>query len=533
MVRFAWSQLRGRAGRTLAVLLGVLVSTTGFTVLTGATDTAQLLVRDTVDQNARGAYDILIRPAGSRSAAEQQGDRVRPNFLSDVYGGITPDEWARVRQLPGVEIAAPVAMLGFVAWETTLPLDLTAALDTTKTRQVILLRPTSHADRGLTAAADKPGWVYVTRRPIVWPTAPPGDRWDKWNGEYADGVRRDPTVTAQLCSEGLPAEAPYEIQEDGREVPICATGSHYVGQFDGDYQYRRIPHYVAQLRADGRFAVRDLDGYQSPVSTEDTPRASLRISVPIRIPLARGRDRPGTGGRADRPGPDGHRGPLPQRHRPAGRRADRGPEHAGLPLPGGPGPGAGDRGRPTVSGRTAHHRRGPPRRPGRGRAERRAAVGDRGPTRRPDRVHGQLRRRRLLCGQWWPDPGAVPPLRRPADRRHRYTPDGAGALRVSPRPPASRLEGWGAAYPAPLLADDVALRPMLPGINSLQLGVQAQSVYGQSVGVFDPSRVTGGGSNIAAPVELYRRPVATGADDRTSALLDGQELLPSTNPGAT
>ena len=65
--RFIWSRLGGRAGRSGALLAGVLVATTGFTVLTGATATGRLEVTGTVDANARAAYDILVRPKGVRA----------------------------------------------------------------------------------------------------------------------------------------------------------------------------------------------------------------------------------------------------------------------------------------------------------------------------------------------------------------------------------------------------------------------------------------------------------------------------------
>ncbi len=88
MIRFVWSQLRHRAGRAVALLLGVLAATSGFTVLTGATETSRLVVRHTVAENARGTYDILVRPTGGQGEYERQQGSVRPNFLADQSGGI-------------------------------------------------------------------------------------------------------------------------------------------------------------------------------------------------------------------------------------------------------------------------------------------------------------------------------------------------------------------------------------------------------------------------------------------------------------
>ena len=100
------AQLRHRAGRATALLLGVLLATTGFTVLTGGTATSQLIVRGEVEAHSRGAYDILVRPKGSRTALETQRGLVRANFLAGQYGGITASQWHQVAALSGVETAA-------------------------------------------------------------------------------------------------------------------------------------------------------------------------------------------------------------------------------------------------------------------------------------------------------------------------------------------------------------------------------------------------------------------------------------------
>jgi len=58
------------------------------------------------------AYDILVRPAGSRSAIEQEYGLLEPNHLTALPGGISFDEYEAIRDLPGVEVAAPIANLG-------------------------------------------------------------------------------------------------------------------------------------------------------------------------------------------------------------------------------------------------------------------------------------------------------------------------------------------------------------------------------------------------------------------------------------
>jgi putative ABC transport system permease protein len=58
--------MRFRLARTLALVAGVLVAATGFTVLTVASRTAQLRTVGEVSANYVPTYDILVRPRGAR-----------------------------------------------------------------------------------------------------------------------------------------------------------------------------------------------------------------------------------------------------------------------------------------------------------------------------------------------------------------------------------------------------------------------------------------------------------------------------------
>ena len=45
-------------------------------------------------QTARPAYEILMRPRGTRTELEERQGLVRGNRLSGQFGGITLDQWA-------------------------------------------------------------------------------------------------------------------------------------------------------------------------------------------------------------------------------------------------------------------------------------------------------------------------------------------------------------------------------------------------------------------------------------------------------
>ena len=73
MLRLAVAQLRFRPGRSV-VLLVVLMATVACFALVGASARIeQVTVHGTLEADSRAAYDLLVRPAGSVSAAEQRG----------------------------------------------------------------------------------------------------------------------------------------------------------------------------------------------------------------------------------------------------------------------------------------------------------------------------------------------------------------------------------------------------------------------------------------------------------------------------
>ena len=70
MGRFAWSHVRFGLARSLALLAGLLVAATAFTVLTGTTRTTQLQTVGTVSSHFVPSYDILVRPKDTVSKVE-------------------------------------------------------------------------------------------------------------------------------------------------------------------------------------------------------------------------------------------------------------------------------------------------------------------------------------------------------------------------------------------------------------------------------------------------------------------------------
>ncbi len=162
MGRLAWSQVRFRPARALALIAGVLVAAAAFTVLTAASRTAQARTTGAVSANFQPAYDILVRPKGARTAVESKTGTVQPDFLSGIYGGITMAQWHQIEQIPGVQVAAPIAMVGYAQLQADIFEPVPAAALAGSGRQLYRATTTWVSDNGASRVTQPPGYLYVT-----------------------------------------------------------------------------------------------------------------------------------------------------------------------------------------------------------------------------------------------------------------------------------------------------------------------------------------------------------------------------------
>jgi putative ABC transport system permease protein len=162
MGRLAWSQLRFRSVRLIALLAGMLLATTAFTVLTAASRTAQLRTTGTVSAHFVPAYDILVRPKGARTGLETRTGTVQPNFLSGINGGITVAQYHQIATIPGVSVAAPIAMVGYTLMKIEIPVLLPASDNTGPGRELFRYSTTWVSDGGSTRIRQPPSYLYLT-----------------------------------------------------------------------------------------------------------------------------------------------------------------------------------------------------------------------------------------------------------------------------------------------------------------------------------------------------------------------------------
>ncbi|MEV4710325.1 FtsX-like permease family protein [Micromonospora sp. NPDC049374] len=506
MLNVIWRQLRGRAGRSVALLIGVLVATTGFVVLTGTTTASRLQVIGTVEQHTRAAYDILVRPERARTPLEAERRLVRPNYLSGLFGGITEEQYDQVKALAGVEVAAPIAMLGHTTSVVQTQFDLTDAVDRSLDRQVIRVDPTYVAERGLSAAAAQPRYVYVTKRPLIFPVL--GDTFDFTALPYSDGR----SYNVERCG-----PVPLEVLPAGRTEPVCDPSWYPDGEFATISERQAWSVDAARLLPDGRF---ESGSAWVPHRSSDRLVMALPLTVPYLLaavdPEAEEQLVGLTGALVDgRPlnaddtvsmSPNGSARlfPVLATSHPYVDGAIRASYHrlASPPRVTGMSPEQIERVLSEVPAVTA------------GSSEQDLAAGHR----------AQLAEGlgETCCF------GQLQVVVQPGQTKYDQLPDGT----LRPRTFAPNLDAYGGKeeynyVPLPWLSDDVAYRPL----TSLSLSHGSGPVrQWQAVGVFDPGKLAGFSDLSRVPLETYEPPLAEGADESSREALGHQPLLPSGNP---
>uniref|UniRef100_UPI0029C76AC5 FtsX-like permease family protein n=1 Tax=Micromonospora sp. RTP1Z1 TaxID=2994043 RepID=UPI0029C76AC5 len=518
MVGFIWRQLRGRAGRSVALLVGALVATTGFIVLTGTTTASRLEVIGAVERDSAAAYDVLVRPKDSRTAQEAARGLVQPNYLSGLFGGITMSQYRQVAAIAGVRVAAPIAMLGYSTRTVPVEVDVTAAVDRDAERQVIRVDPTFTAERGLSRATARPHYVYLTRNEVAYPDFGPEP--DSAPVRHSNGR----SYPAGQCEGNV--GVPLEILPDGRAEPICGPPEVGGGVGTTRSDLEESGFLTVRLLPDGRFE--EMEVVRGEQGSERRTKTVDRLVVPISwyVPFLLAAVDPPTEERLV-----GLSGAVV-----AGRtlRTDDLP----VDLPGiqntqYP---ALVTNRPYVDGSVSvsYSRLRPERVAGLSAAAvaRALATADRTAA-GSGRLDVETAHRAQISAEVQGGDdccyGALWPLVQAGQPGYDPLPDGVLRARtVDPNPGAYAL-GNESGTPVPWLSADVSFRPL----RQLEIRDTPATRYPgwRPVGIFDPERLTRFADLSRVPLETYEPPTAQGADAGSRAALGGRPLLPSGNPG--
>lgn len=167
MWRMVLAQVLRRRGRSLAVVAAIVVAAVSFSLLSGSVATSQLQVQGTVEANFRTAYDILVRPARSQTGLERSDQLVQENYLSGIFGGITLEQYEQIKAMDDVEVAAPVAMVGYVLPQLFLDQLITEQVSKAQ-RQLFRVTRSWVSERELSSYPEADKYLYVTADPTTY-----------------------------------------------------------------------------------------------------------------------------------------------------------------------------------------------------------------------------------------------------------------------------------------------------------------------------------------------------------------------------
>lgn len=112
-------RLRRQPLRVASLIVAVALSLAAATI----SDAARVHLTTGIDANWRGAYDILVRPRGQRLDLEKTLGLVEPNFLGFTGSGVISEaQLDAIRKISGVELAAPVSVVGYLSYTQSAPI---------------------------------------------------------------------------------------------------------------------------------------------------------------------------------------------------------------------------------------------------------------------------------------------------------------------------------------------------------------------------------------------------------------------------
>ena len=164
MLRVAARQVLARR-LGYALTLGALAcAALGAVAIASVSERSRSELQGGVARAWRSPFDLLVRPAAGATPLERRRGLVRPNYLSGLVGGITDAQLRQIRRVAGVEVAAPLAVIGFAEWPGEIGVPERPLLGRGP-YAVLRLRATARGDAGLSRYPRlvRPDYVAVAR----------------------------------------------------------------------------------------------------------------------------------------------------------------------------------------------------------------------------------------------------------------------------------------------------------------------------------------------------------------------------------
>ena len=111
MWRYVLLQLRRQPGKSALASSGFLLAACALILLSATTQTTVVRANQIISQNWRPTYDLVVLPPQAKIPADP---RVPSDLLAGYGGGISVQQYKQIKSLPGIEVAAPIAYVGYV-----------------------------------------------------------------------------------------------------------------------------------------------------------------------------------------------------------------------------------------------------------------------------------------------------------------------------------------------------------------------------------------------------------------------------------
>ena len=102
-------------GRSAVTSCGFLLTACALILLSATTQTTVAVGNQIIGQSWRSSYDLVVLPPQAKVPSQ---NTVPADLLEGYDGGISMQQYAQIKGLPGVEVAAPIAYVGYVQMPT-------------------------------------------------------------------------------------------------------------------------------------------------------------------------------------------------------------------------------------------------------------------------------------------------------------------------------------------------------------------------------------------------------------------------------
>ena len=108
MMKYIGSSWKRNRERLFLLIIGVMVISSGLSYLFHLTETTKGTVVENLQKSWVSSYDIVVKPKDSLNES-----LLEPNYLNGITGGISIDQFNTIKEIEGVEIAAPISIVGY------------------------------------------------------------------------------------------------------------------------------------------------------------------------------------------------------------------------------------------------------------------------------------------------------------------------------------------------------------------------------------------------------------------------------------